>query len=962
MQNGECIRIRGAREHNLKDLDLDIPTGRLVVVTGLSGSGKSSLAFDTVYAEGQRRYVESLSAYARQFLDEMQKPDVDHIEGLPPAIAIEQRMHGPNPRSTVATTTEVYDYLRLLYARCGTPHCPRCGRAVTQQSADEIVDEVLKLSGDTRFMVLAPLVRGQRGEHKDVLRRIQREGFVRVRVNGDVYDVKVPPPLAKTKRHTIEAVIDRMVIRPKLRARLADSVEMALRLGEGLVVISYESGRGSWRDMLYSQQYACPTCHISFDELTPRSFSFNSPYGACPACDGIGTQMEFDEELLITSPDKPLGAGAIGLLVHQARRLRIDAEELTAGFAREAKVDASLPWSKLSAKARKFFLYGPGGPHEAAGRHGTHGHHGHPYSRPLGDDGFPGLVPLLRERFEQTGSESVRTRLMATMSDLPCPICKGARLKAEALSVTVAGRTIGEVVRMSIAEAAQFVNQLDLKGQAAVISAPIVRHLRSQLRFMDQVGVGYLTLDRMTQTLAGGEAQRVRLASQVGSGLVGVCYVLDEPTIGLHPRDNERLLAILRNLRDMGNTLLVVEHDEDTIRAADYVIDMGPGAGLAGGQVVCQGTVERIIECPASLTGSFLSGRSSFTIPSKRRPVSKKQAITVRKAAEHNLKKIDVSVPLGAFTCVTGVSGSGKSTLVGEILLPALRRELGFGHEKPGRYDRLLGAAGIDKVIEIDQSPIGRTPRSNAATYTGVFDLIRGVFVQTKDAKIRGYKPGRFSFNVMGGRCETCQGQGVKKIEMHFLPDLFVVCQQCHGARYNRETLEIRYRGRNIADVLDMSVTEALGFFENYPKIVTQLTALSEVGLGYIKIGQPSTTLSGGEAQRVKLAAELGRASTGRTLYVLDEPTTGLHFADIQQLLTVLARLVDKGNTVLVIEHNLEVIAHADWIIDLGPEGGEAGGQVVATGTPETLAQHPTSHTGRYLNNYLTRHAARRRG
>jgi excinuclease ABC subunit A len=960
MQNDECIRIRGAREHNLKDLDLDIPTGQLVVVTGLSGSGKSSLAFDTIYAEGQRRYVESLSAYARQFLDEMQKPDVDHIEGLPPAIAIEQRLHGPNPRSTVATTTEVYDYLRLLYARCGTPHCPKCGRAVTQQSADEIIDEVLRLPGDTRFMVLAPLIRGQRGEHKDILRRIQREGFVRVRINGDVYDVKTPPPLAKTKRHTIEAVIDRMVIRPKLRARLADSIEMALRLGEGLVVVSREGGRGGWTDTLYSQQYACPTCHVSFDELTPRSFSFNSPYGACPACDGIGTRMEFDEELLVTAPGKPLAGGAIDLLAHQARRLRVDVDDFVARFAREAKVDASLPWAELPAKAQKVFLYGPAGSAEALARHNHHGNHGHHHAPPVDGVGFPGLVPLLRERFEQTGSEAVRTKLMETMSDQPCPVCKGARLRAEALSVTVADRTIGELVRMSIAEAAAFVNGLELKGQAAIIGAPILRHLRSQLRFMDEVGVGYLTLDRMTQTLAGGEAQRVRLASQVGSGLVGVCYVLDEPTIGLHPRDNERLLTILRDLRDMGNSLLVVEHDEDTILAADHVIDMGPGAGATGGNVVCQGPVKTILKCSTSLTGTFLSGKSNFTIPSKRRPVSMKQAVTVRKASEHNLKKIDVAVPLGAFTCVTGVSGSGKSTLVGEILLPALRRELGSLHQKPGRFEKLLGAAGIDKVIEIDQSPIGRTPRSNAATYTGVFDLIRNVFVQTKDAKIRGYKPGRFSFNVMGGRCETCQGQGVKKIEMHFLPDLFVVCQQCHGARYNRETLEIRYRGRNIADVLDMSVTEALSFFENYSKIVAQLTALNEVGLGYIKIGQPSTTLSGGEAQRVKLAAELGKVATGRTLYVLDEPTTGLHFADIQQLLSVLARLVDRGNTVLVIEHNLEVIAHADWIVDLGPEGGDAGGQVVATGTPEQLSEHPTSHTGRYLKEYLARHASRR--
>ena len=938
--NGECIRIRGAREHNLKDLDLDIPTGRMVVVTGLSGSGKSSLAFDTLYAEGQRRYVASLSAYARQFLDQMEKPDVDHIEGLPPAIAIEQRMQGANPRSTVATTTDVYDYLRLLFARCGTPHCPHCGRAVTHQSADQIVDEVLRLAGDTRFMVLAPLVRGQRGEHKEVFRRVQREGFVRVRVNGTVYDIKSPPPLKKTRRHTIEAVIDRMVIRPKLQGRLADSVEAALRLSDGLAIITHESGRGQWTDTLYSRQYACPECRVSFDELTPRSFSFNSPYGACPECDGIGTRMEFDADLLVTRPDKPLAAGAVDILDRHARRLRIDAPKLLRQFAAAARVDLDTPWAKLPAKARRLFLNGSP-------------------AAPAAKNGFAGLIPILRDRFQQATSESARRRLLQFMGHLPCTSCQGTRLRPEALAVTVGGRSIADVVRMSIGEASRFVHALELKGAAAVLGEPILRQLRQQLAFMDTVGVGYLTLDRMTQTLAGGEAQRVRLATQVGSGLVGVCYVLDEPTIGLHPRDNARLLRILHDLRDLGNTLLVVEHDEDTIRAADHVIDMGPGAGLAGGRIVCEGPLERIVGCEASLTGEFLSGRSRFTIPGKRRRVSQRRSMKIRKAAEHNLKRIDVTIPLGVFTCVTGVSGSGKSTLVGEILLPALRRELHASREKPGRHERVTGTGQVDKVIEIDQSPIGRTPRSNAATYTGVFDLVRGVFARTKDAKIRGYKPGRFSFNVVGGRCDACQGQGVKKIEMHFLPDLFVVCQQCHGARYNRETLEIRYRGRTIADVLDMSVSECLEFFENYPKIVSQLTALRDVGLGYIRLGQPSTTLSGGEAQRVKLAAELGRVATGRTLYVLDEPTTGLHFADIQQLLDVLGRLVDKGNTVVVIEHNLEVISHADWVVDLGPEGGDAGGEVVATGTPETLAHHATSYTGAYLKDYFARHAAR---
>ncbi|MBN2584390.1 MAG: excinuclease ABC subunit UvrA [Planctomycetes bacterium] len=929
---GDLIKIRGAREHNLKNLNLDLPAGRFVVVTGLSGSGKSSLAFDTVYAEGQRRYVESLSAYARQFLDEMQKPDVDHIEGLPPAIAIEQRIQNPNPRSTVATTTEIYDYLRLLFARCGTPHCPTCGREVRQQSADEIVDAILRLPIGTRIMVMAPLVRGQKGEHKDVVRRIQREGFVRVRIDGRIFDVKAAPPLKKTLLHTVEAVVDRLVIKPNLRNRLADSVEMALRLADGLVVVASEGERNGWTDTLYSQLYACPHCQESFEELSPRKFSFNSPYGACPTCDGLGTHMEFDPELLVTSPGKPL-AESIELLAKGAQRLGLKPSSIIDEFAAAAKVDKNVAYEALPAAKAKLLMYG--------GR------------------GFEGLIPMLRERFRHSSSEYAKRRLMACMSNLPCPACGGARLRREALAVTVAGKSIAEIATMSIAEARGFFDGVSFDGPQAIIAEQILRQIRQQLGFMNDIGIGYLTLDRMTQTLAGGEAQRIRLATQIGSGLVGVCYVLDEPTIGLHPRDNERLLRALLNLRDMGNTLLVVEHDEDTIRAADYVLDMGPGAGLTGGHVVCQGTVDEITACDDSLTGQFLSGRTDFLLPSQRRRVNQRRAIVVKGATEHNLKTIDVSFPLGVFTCVTGVSGSGKSTLVSEILLPALRRELYGGRHKPGRHSRVTGVKLIDKVVEIDQSPIGRTPRSNAATYTGLFDLIRQVLVRTREAKIRGYKPGRFSFNVKGGRCEACQGQGVKKIEMHFLPDLFVICQQCHGSRYNRETLEIRYRGKNVAEMLDMSVDEALGFFENFPKIAAQLTALKNVGLGYIKLGQPSTTLSGGEAQRVKLAAELGKVATGQTLYVLDEPTTGLHFADIQRLLDVLGRLVDKGNTVLVIEHNLEVVSHADWIIDLGPDGGDAGGRVVATATPEQLAKHATSHTGKHLAAYLERHAAR---
>jgi len=797
----------------------------------------------------------------------------------------------------------------------------------------EIVDTILRLPIGTRIMVMAPLVRGQKGEHKDVIRRIQREGFVRVRIDGRIFDVKAAPPMKKTLVHTVEAVVDRLVIKPNMRNRLADSVEMALRLADGLAVVASEGDRNGWTDTLYSQLYACPHCQQSFEELTPRKFSFNSPYGACPNCDGLGTHLEFDPDLLVTDPGLPLAEG-IPLLAKGAQRLGIKPQAILAEFAAAAGVKPGATYESLPAAKAKLLMHG--------GR------------------GFVGLIPLLREKFQHSTSEFVKRRLMAFMSDLPCPACGGARLRPEAMAVTVAGKSIAEITSMTIAEAAAFFAGLTFEGPRALIAEQILRQIRHQLSFMNDIGIGYLTLDRMTQTLAGGEAQRIRLATQIGSGLVGVCYVLDEPTIGLHPRDNERLLRSLLNLRDMGNTLLVVEHDEDTIRAADYVLDMGPGAGVAGGRVVCQGTVDEIMACQESLTGQFLAGKTDFLLPSKRRRVTPRRAIVVKGASEHNLKHIDVAFPLGVFTCVTGVSGSGKSTLVSEILLPALRRELYGGQHKPGRHERITGVGQIDKVVEIDQSPIGRTPRSNAATYTGLFDLIRQVLVRTREAKIRGYKPGRFSFNVKGGRCEACQGQGVKKIEMHFLPDLFVMCQQCHGSRYNRETLEIRYRGLNVAEILDMSVDEALSFFENFPKIAAHLTALQSVGLGYIKIGQPSTTLSGGEAQRVKLAAELGKAATGKTLYVLDEPTTGLHFADIQRLLDVLGRLVDKGNTVVVIEHNLEVVSHADWIIDLGPDGGDGGGRVVAEGPPEELAKHATSHTGRHLAAYLERHAARK--
>ena len=930
----EAIIIRGAREHNLKNLDLDIPTNQLVVITGLSGSGKSSLAFDTIYAEGQRRYVESLSAYARQFLGEMQKPDVDHIEGLPPAIAIEQRMQNPNPRSTVATTTELYDYLRLLYARCGTPHCPQCHRPVTQQSADEINQAVLALPMGTRIMVLAPLVRGQKGEHKDVLRRIQREGFVRARIDGEIYDIKSPPPLRKTKPHSIEAVVDRLLIKPNLQARLSESVEAALRLSEGLVIITHETNRGRWVDELYSQLYACPDCHISFDEPSPRMFSFNSPYGACPDCDGIGSHMEFDPELIITDPTKPLNAGAIAPLGQAGARMGVRLAEILERFNRGIGVSPDLPFNKLTPPQQHALLEG--------------------------NQKFDGIIPILRTHFRKSTRDSIRRKLMTMMTRQQCPTCQGHRLKPQSLAVTIDGKSIGQMTSLTIDDAKLAFAQIKFTGNRGRIAEPILRQIRSQLSFLSIVGVGYLTLSRLTQSLSGGEAQRVRLATQVGSGLVGVCYVLDEPTIGLHPRDNERLMGTLKELRDLGNTLLVVEHDEDTILAADHVIDIGPGAGEYGGHIISQGSVAEIMKCPNSLTGGFLSGRTAFTLPDKRRKISRRRMIRLKGACEHNLKQIDASFPLGVFTCVTGVSGSGKSTLVNEILLRALRRKLYSSTERPGRHASINGTELVDKVIEIDQSPIGRTPRSNAATYTGLFDLVRQVFARTREAKIRGYKPSRFSFNVQGGRCEGCQGQGVKKIEMHFLPDIFVVCQQCHGLRYRRETLEIRYRGKSVADVLDMSVGEALEFFENFPKITALLMALNDVGLSYIKLGQPSTTLSGGEAQRVKLASELGRAATGNTVYVLDEPTTGLHFADVQKLLDVLGRLVERGNTIIVIEHNPEVIAYSDWIIDLGPEGGDAGGEIVAIGTPEQISENEASHTGRYLKNYLMRHAARR--
>ncbi len=937
MAEQKYIRIRGAREHNLKSVNVDIPRDRLVVITGLSGSGKSSLAFDTIYAEGQRKYVESLSAYARQFLEQMAKPEVEHIEGLPPTIAIEQRSGGGSPRSTVATTTEIYDYLRLLFARVGDPHCWLCDRPIERQSPTQIVDAVMAIEPDTRIMLLAPLVRGQKGQHQEIIRHVQREGFVRIRVDGEVYDIKSPPPVNPNKKHTIEVVVDRLVVKPELRTRLADSVEVALGVGDSAVIVSQETSGGKWTDRLYSAKYACPRHpEASLPELAPRMFSFNSPYGACPACNGLGTVLEYDPELIVPDESLTLAGGAIDAWRHGGKRMNILYTKLLREFCQDFDVSPDVPFRNLPADVRRILLYGTKPEDEA--RFGT---------------SFEGVIPNLQRRWEHTESEYVKQRLHSYLSEKPCETCGGGRLRPEALAVRVGGKGIRDITRMTVTEACEFFENLHLEGERKLVAERVLREIQHRLRFMIDVGVGYLALDRISATLSGGEAQRIRLATQVGSGLVGVCYVLDEPTIGLHQRDSGRLIATLRRLTEIGNTVLVVEHDEETIRAADYILDMGPGAGAHGGQIVAEGTLDAVLSNPDSITAQFLSGRRQIPLPERRRRVNRNHSIEIKDAHENNLKHIDVRIPLGCFVCVTGVSGSGKSTLVTQILLRAMKRRIYGSREKPGRHERLVGASRVDKVIEIDQSPIGRTPRSNPATYTGVFDLIRQLFARTREAKIRGYSAGRFSFNVKGGRCEACQGQGTKRIEMHFLPDVFVPCDVCKGTRYNRETLEVRYRGKNIADVLDMRVEEAARFFENFSQIRQLLQALVDVGLAYITLGQSSTTLSGGEAQRVKLAGELGKPATGQTLYILDEPTTGLHFADIQGLLTVLNRLTDMGNTVLVIEHNLDVIKQADWIIDLGPEGGDAGGRIVAEGTPETIANDPNSHTGRFLRQRL---------
>jgi excinuclease ABC subunit A len=915
------IVVRGAREHNLKNIDLEIPRDQLVVITGLSGSGKSSLAFDTIYAEGQRRYVESLSAYARQFLEQMEKPEVDSIEGLSPAISIEQKTTSKNPRSTVGTVTEIYDYLRVLFARIGVPHCPSCGRVIAAQTVQQMVDRVLTLPAGTRLLVLAPVVRGRKGEYKKLFADFVRQGFSRVRVNGTVRELGEEIDLDKNRKHTIEVVVDRLVVRDNLGSRLADSLETALKLADGVVQVEPLDSA----PMLFSERLACAECGISLPEISPRMFSFNNPFGACPDCSGIGTRYEIDPDRLVPNHARSLSAGA---LAPWAGRESSQFRQTLQALAKRYRVDLDVPWGKLKKSARDVVLFGDK------------------------DGGFDGVVAMLERRYRESSSEDIRRDIELFMAERPCPTCGGARLRRESLAIKIAGRSLFDVVRDTIKESARFFEGLTLSERDATIARRVLKEIRERLGFLMNVGLDYLTLDRPAATLSGGEGQRIRLATQIGSGLVGVLYILDEPSIGLHQRDNRRLLETLKRLRDLGNTVLVVEHDEETIRAADFVVDLGPGAGELGGHLVAIGTPDEIMANPASLTGQYLARRVAIAVPEQRRKGSGAH-LTIHNPREHNLKGMNVRIPLGTLTCVAGVSGSGKSTLVNDILYRALAQMLHRAQDRPGAHDRVEGAQHLDKVIDIDQSPIGRTPRSNPATYTGVFTFIRTLFARTPDARMRGYQPGRFSFNVKGGRCEACQGDGLVKIEMHFLPDVYVTCDVCKGKRYNRETLDIKYKGKSVADVLEMTVREALGFFDAVPAIRQKLQTLDEVGLDYIRLGQAATTLSGGEAQRVKLATELSRRATGRTLYILDEPTTGLHFADIQKLLEVLNRLVDHGNTVVIIEHNLDVIKTADWIIDLGPEGGDEGGQVIASGTPEAVARVPASYTGQFLDAIL---------
>ena len=934
--------IHGARENNLKNVDLTIPRDKLVVFTGLSGSGKSSLAFDTIYAEGQRRYVESLSSYARQFLGQMDKPDVDAIDGLSPAISIDQKTTSKNPRSTVGTVTEIYDYLRLLWARVGVPHCPQCGKEIRRQTIDQIVDQVMSLEEGARFLILSPVVRGKKGEHRKVLEDARKAGFARIRADGILYDLNEEIPLEKNKKHTIELVVDRLVLRPDLRRRLADSLETACAHAGGLVVVHLP---GENRDLDFSQNYACPDCGISLSELEPRMFSYNTPYGACPECTGLGFRLKADPALVIPDPSKSILEGAIQVSGWNSVRTDSIFRMYFDALAQKYHFSLTEPFASLPQTAKDIVLYGTKGEKLKM-----------TYNRGTGtgvlEQPFEGIIPNLERRFRETPSDAMRKELEECMSTSPCPRCHGDRLSDMARAVTVGGLGLAEFCRLTVSKALSFVEELRLEGNQAVIAAPIVKEIQARLCFLRDVGLQYLTLSRSAGTLSGGESQRIRLATQIGSSLMGVLYILAEPSIGLHQRDNSKLLETLKHLRDLGNTLVVVEHDEDTMRAADFIVDVGPGAGVHGGEIVVAGTLDEIMACPRSLTGQYLSGVKKIPVPAHRRAGSGNY-LTVRGARENNLQDIDVSIPLGTFTCVTGVSGSGKSSLVNEVLYKTLAAKLNHARTRPGAHDGVEGLEHLDKVIAIDQSPIGRTPRSNPATYTGLFNDNRDLFAATADAKMRGYGPGRFSFNVKGGRCEACSGDGLVKIEMHFLPDVYVPCEVCHGKRYNRETLEVLYKGKNISDVLEMTAEEAVDFFENLPKIRRKAQTLVEVGLGYIRLGQSSTTLSGGEAQRVKLATELSRRATGSTIYILDEPTTGLHTADVHRLIDVLQLLVEAGNTVVVIEHNLDVIKTADHIIDLGPEGGDGGGTIVAQGTPEEVAGTPGSFTGQYLKPVL---------
>lgn len=933
------IRIRGARQHNLKNINLDIPRDKMVVITGLSGSGKSSLAFDTIYAEGQRRYMESLSSYARQFLGQMDKPDVDYIEGLSPAISIDQKTTSRNPRSTVGTVTEIYDYLRLLFARVGHPHCPRCGKPVNQQSLDQMLDQLLALPERTKLLIMAQAVRGKKGEHKKLLEHIRKEGYTRLRIDGEIRDAGEEIQLEKNKKHTIEVVIDRLIIRPEIRPRMAESMEVALKMGQGVAYVQIVDGE----QLMFSQNFACEDCGISLPEITPRMFSFNSPFGACPVCSGLGSQMEMDLELVLPDKAKSLAEGAIAPMSTNVKGYYMRQMD---ALVQKYGCTLDTPWQEMPAKLQQKLLYGTGEEILEFGYENMFGQY------KIHRIPFEGVMNILNRRYRESESDTMREEYENYMSVNLCPECHGARLKPEVLAVTIGGKNIQQVTDMPVAQCQEFFQQVEFTDRELTIGRQVLKEINGRLGFLAKVGLEYLTLSRAAGTLSGGEAQRIRLATQIGSGLVGVLYILDEPSIGLHQRDNNKLLEALKNLRNMGNTLLVVEHDEDTMRVADHIVDIGPGAGSQGGYVVAQGTAEEIMAVPESVTGQYLSHKKIIPVPEKRRQ-GNGNFLEILGAEENNLKNVHLKLPLGVFTVITGVSGSGKSTLINEILYKAVASKLYRIKGRPGKFKKLLGMENVDKVIDIDQSPIGRTPRSNPATYTGVFDLIRTLFSQCSEAKMRGYKPGRFSFNIKGGRCETCKGDGIIKIEMHFLSDVYVPCEVCGGARYNQETLEVKYKGKSIADVLDMTIEEAVEFFKNVPRIANKLQVLQDVGLGYVKLGQSATTLSGGEAQRVKLAAELSRRSTGKTLYILDEPTTGLHTADIHRLLEILQRLVDGGDSVVVIEHNLDVIKSADYIVDLGPEGGDKGGTIVAQGTPEEIVKVKASYTGKFLKPML---------